>query len=161
MVYHIQRVLRFWITPLQLPSVHWNNRHSGVSERRWAKFCVERLGLLTSKLTSSSTRVHNGTPHSSRVMRYCSSGTPMSHLSWSITISQASSSSAQAQWFSFPAPASLSCFWRLIALANLPPGAHPHITSLLRSRPKSNCRSREQLLSPSSSAFYQPAVRLI
>ena len=83
MVYHIKRVLRFWIAPLQLPSVHWNNRHSGVSERRWAKFCVERLGLLTSKLTSSSTRVHNGTPHSSRVMRYCSSGTPMSHFSWS------------------------------------------------------------------------------
>ena len=83
MVYHIQRVLRFWITPLQLPSVHWNSRHSGLSERRWAKFCVERLGLLTSKLTSSSTRVHNGTPHSSRVMRYCSSGTPMSHFSWS------------------------------------------------------------------------------
>ena len=76
MVYHIQRVLRFWITPLQLPSVHWNSRHSGLSERRWAKFCVERLGLLTSKLTSSSTRVHNGTPHSSRVMRYCSSSTP-------------------------------------------------------------------------------------
>ena len=82
MVYHIQRVLRFWITPLQLPSVHWNNRHSGVSERRWAKFCVERLGLLTSKLTSSSTRVHTAR-HSSRVMRYCSSGTPMSHFSWS------------------------------------------------------------------------------
>ena len=27
--------------------------------------------------------MHNGTPHSSRVMRYCSSGTPMSHFSWS------------------------------------------------------------------------------
>ena len=51
-VYHIQSVRRVWIAPLQLQIVHWNNRHSGVSERRWAKFCVEEAGTSDQQITN-------------------------------------------------------------------------------------------------------------
>jgi len=105
------------------------------------------LGLLTtSKLTSSSTRVHIGTPLFPRDAILFLSTPPCPIFQGALPFPRHLPRRLRPSGFRLiPAPAFLHLASDGLALANLPPGAHPRITSLANAPARShNCRPRDR-----------------